>query len=153
MHVDITTQPRLRVAAVHHVGPYNRISEAFARLGGIAGRAGLFGPGAMMIGVYHDDPRTTPETQLRSDAGVTLSDSAKIPDALTEVVIPAGRYARTTHVGPYDALPGVWKQLMGEWLPDSGHRDGDGPSYELYRNNPMNTKPQDLVTEIYVPLK
>src|SRR5690606_19808756 len=41
MHVEITHQPRLRVATVRHVGPYNRISEAFGRLGALAGPAGL----------------------------------------------------------------------------------------------------------------
>ena len=69
------------------------------------------------------------------------------------VVVPAGRYARTTHRGPYDTLPNTWRQLMGEWLPRSTHRAGDGPSYEVYRNNPMNTKPADLITDLYVPLK
>jgi AraC family transcriptional regulator len=42
---------------------------------------------------------------------------------------------------------------MGEWLPRSEHRIGDGVSYEVYRNNPMNAKPEDLITEIYIPLR
>jgi AraC family transcriptional regulator len=153
MNVEITTQPELRAAAVHHVGPYMRISEAFARLGDIAGRAGLFGPDTLMIGVYHDDPETTPEQDLRSDAAVTVSPSAKIPAGLSELVIPGGRYARTTHLGPYQTLGDTWSRLMGEWLPRSEYRVGDGVSYEVYRNNPMNAKPEELITDIYVPLR
>jgi AraC family transcriptional regulator len=153
MNVEITTQPQMRAAALHHVGPYNRIGEAFARLGELAGRAGLFRPGATMIAIYHDDPETTSAADLRSDAGVTVDGSTKIPVGLTELVIPAGRYARTTHLGPYETLPDTWARLMGEWLPRSTHRIGDGPSYEVYRNNPMDTKPADLITDIYVPLQ
>jgi AraC family transcriptional regulator len=41
---------------------------------------------------------------------------------------------------------------MGEWLPQSGETSGPGVAYELYRNDPTDTAPEDLVTEIYVPL-
>lgn len=33
MEVAITTEPARRLAAVRHVGPYNQIGRAFARLG------------------------------------------------------------------------------------------------------------------------
>ena len=151
MDVEIITQPRFRAAGIRHVGAYNGISEAFARLGAIAGSAGLFGAGTM-VGVYHDDPRTTPEPELRSDAAVTIPDNAAIPAGLSELVIPEGRYAGATHVGPYEELRDVWERLMVEWLPRSGQRPGSGTSYEIYRNNPMNAKPHELITEIYIPL-
>ena len=56
MQVEIRELPAQRLATVEHRGPYNRISEAFARLGQIAGPAGLFGPQAAMIALYFDDP-------------------------------------------------------------------------------------------------
>jgi len=152
MNVEIVSQPKLRVATLRHIGPYNRISEAFARLGEVAGRAGLIGPGTMMLAIYHDDPETTPEADLKSDAALTLADGKRAPAGLAEMTIPAGQYARTTHRGPYEMLPDTWARLMGEWLPRSGQRVGDGVSYEVYRNTPMDTKPEELITEIYVPL-
>ena len=152
MDVEITNRPELRAVAVRHVGPYNRISEAFGRLGAIAGQAGLVGPGTTMIAIYHDDPETTPEENLRSDAALVIPADARVPEGLTELTIPAGRYARATHVGPYDNLGDSWARLMGEWLPRSGQRVGDGVSYEVYRNNPMNAKPNELITDMYVPL-
>ncbi len=36
----VKQMPALRVGAVSHVGPYQQIGEAFARLGQIAGRPG-----------------------------------------------------------------------------------------------------------------
>lgn len=153
MNAEITNRPELRAAALRHVGPYNTISEAFGRLGELAGRAGLFGPDAAMIAVYHDDPETTPADKLRSDAALTISPTAKVPDGLTEIRIPAGRYARATHKGPYAGLGDAWAKLMGEWLPKSGERLGDGVSYELYRNNPGNAQPNELLTDLYIPLK
>jgi AraC family transcriptional regulator len=152
MPVDVVNQPSLRVASVRHIGPYSEIAEAFERLGEAAGKAGLFGSGALMLGLYHDDPRVTPEGELRSDAAITLRDGAKVPPGLTEQVVPGGRFARMTYNGPYDGLPDAWKELMGEWFPNSGESSGDGIAYELYRNDPTDTAPEDLVTEIYVPL-
>ncbi len=153
MQVEITDRPDLRVAAVQHVGAYNRISEAFGRLGAIAGQAGLFGSDASMIAIFHDDPEMTPEDKLRSDAGITVPPTTNLPTGLTELKVPGGRYARTTHKGSYDGLGDAWARLMGEWLPKSGHRFGNGVSYELYRNTPMNAAPNELLTDLYIPLE
>jgi AraC family transcriptional regulator len=35
----------------------------------------------------------------------------------------------------------------------SGHRVGTGWSYEVYRNTPMNTPPEQLHTDIYLPIE
>ena len=152
MKVTIEEMPALRVATVEHIGPYNRISEAFAKLGAIAGPGGLLREGAMMLAIYHDDPETTPAEQLRSDAGLSVTEDATLPKGVTEKRLAAGRYARTTHLGPYTTLGDSWARLMGEWLPRSGERVGAGASYEVYRNNPTNAKPEDLRTDLYLSL-
>jgi AraC family transcriptional regulator len=151
--VQIESLPEQRVFAVSHVGPYNTIPKAFARLGEIAGPLGLFTrPGALMVAIYYDDPEQTPAAELRSEAGVVVSAQAQLPGELHELRIPAGRYARTTHRGPYERLGDTWATLMGRWLPESGERLGSGMMYEVYRNTPMTAKPSDLLTDLYVSL-
>lgn len=153
MRVTIDQMPAMRVACLRHVGPYNQISSAFARLGEIAGRAGLLAhPGALMLAMYHDDPESVAPDQLRSDAGVTLPEGAPLPDGLVEGRIAAGPYAHTTHVGPYSGLGDSWSRLMGEWLPASGERVGEGEAFEVYAGSQMNTPPAELRTELYLPL-
>lgn len=153
MNVELKDMPALRLAAVRHEGPYPRISEAFARLGQVAGPAGLVRcPEAAMLALYHDDPETVPVDQLRSDAALTVDEDATIPEELDEIRVPAGRYATTTFVGPYTGLGDAWSKLVGGWLPSSGHRAADRPSFEIYRNNPGNAAPKDLVTELYFPI-
>jgi AraC family transcriptional regulator len=151
MDVEIKDMPEIRAAGIRHTGPYNQIGLAFDRLGKIAGPAGLFSqPDATMIGIYHDNPQIVAKDQLRSDAAVTLADGMPLPAGLQEQRIPAGRYATTTHVGPYEELPDVWARLVGEWLPASGNRIGPGASYEIYRNDPTKVAKQELITELYV---
>jgi AraC family transcriptional regulator len=152
MNVEKKQMPALRLATLRHIGPYNRISEAFGRLGDIAGRAGLFQGKATMLALYRDDPNVTPEAELRSDAAVVIAEDAEIPPGLTEQRLPAGRYACTTHVGPYEELGDAWARFMGHWLPKSGERMGTGVSFEIYVNNPMEVPKQELTTELYIPL-
>ena len=154
MQVEIKEKPELRAAAVRHVGPYNQIGEAFGRLDAIVRPAGLLKPNTQMIAIYHDDPESTPADQLRSDAAITVSSGDAVPKGLNEQRVPAGRYACTTYVGPYEKLGDAWARFMGEWLPASGHRIGDGVSYEVYLNNPMNEPDkQKLKTEMCVPIE
>ena len=153
MNVTVEAMPEYRVAAVHHVGPYDRISEAYARLDDIAGAAGLLRfPECTMVGIYYNNPQITPADQLQSDAGVTIPEGVALPDGLLEKSIPARRDAHTSHIGPYSLLGKVWSRFMGEWLPRSGHTMGDGLTYEVYRNNPSDTPPERLHTELYLPI-
>jgi AraC family transcriptional regulator len=152
MKAAVEHMPELRVATVAHVGPYNRISEAFERLGAIVNAAGILQPDTIMLAIYHDDPETTPTDQLRSEAGVTVPEGARLPEGITEARLAAGRYARTTHLGPYATLGDTWARFMGEWLPRSGERVAAGASYEVYRNNPSNAPPAELRTELYLPI-
>jgi AraC family transcriptional regulator len=66
--------------------------------------------------------------------------------------MPAGRYATTTHVGPYETLGDTWARFFGEWLPASGHRIGPGVSYEIYRNDPTKVPKDQLRTDLYISI-
>lgn len=153
MDVEIKTCPARRVAALPHTGPYNTIGSAFDRLGAIAGPAGLFGhPAAQMVAIYYDDPETVPPAQLRSAAGVIVPPNAVLPAALHELALPAGRWAVALHRGSYRGLGDAWQRLLGQWLPRSGERFGQGECFELYLNHPGNAREDDLQTQLYVPL-
>lgn len=153
MDVEIADMPEYYVGCVRHIGPYNQIAQACERLGAIAGPAGLLQqPGAVMIAIYHDDPDTVPLAQLRSDAGIAVPEQVRLPEGLIAQRIPAGRYAWTVHVGPYEQLGDAWARFLGEWLPASGHRLGTGPSYEVYRNDPGRAPKHGPRTEMHIPI-
>jgi AraC family transcriptional regulator len=149
MDATIETLPEMTIAAIRHTGPYNQISEAFFLLGSAVKLSGLFElPNANLVGIYYDDPKTTPAAELRSDAGWTVPAATEVKPPLTRVTLAAGRYAMARHVGPYDQLPAKWGELYA-W---AGKRATPGPSFELYRNDPSNAKPAELITELYLPI-
>jgi len=144
--------PALRVAAVNHRGPYHQITEAFGRLGQVAAAAGLQdAPGATMLAVYHDDPALVPVADLRSEAALVLGGGTAVPPGLVELTLPAGRYAVTTHVGPYQFLGEAWAQLRQQ-VREAGQQPADQASYEIYRNTPETVPEAQLLTELYLPV-
>lgn len=154
MHIEIEQLPALRLATVTHIGPYDQIGGAFQRLGAIAGRHGLFAhPGAMMLALYESEPGDTPPEERRSLAAISIPDDVPLPDGTEERRLPAGSYARYTHIGSFDGLGGAWARFMGEALPASGHRMGEGPALEIYRSDMRTTPPEKLRTDLLVPVR
>lgn len=153
MDVVVEELPERRAVTVPHVGPYIRIGTAFQRLWSLARSCGLTRVrGPEFVAIYHDDFDLTPLSELRSEAGLLIPDRVRIPDTLVERRIPAGRYARTTHVGAYNHLGDSWTRLLGGWLPQSGERARDGMMYDLYCNTPMNCGTDALRTDLYLPI-
>ena len=153
MEVEIKEMPGLRVGTIRHIGPYPGIGATFQRLARILGTGCLdLQPGMPVLAVHHDDPRTTPPEELRSDAAVVLADGTPVPEGLVERRVPAGRYASALHVGPYEGLGEAWTRFVGEALPGSGFRSGTGASLEIYRNHPEEVSKEELATELLIPI-
>jgi AraC family transcriptional regulator len=154
MSIDIVAAKPLRLAAVSHMGPRNMVGEAFGRLAGIAGPAGLFSkPGAHAIAVFHAAPEGTPAAELRTDAGIVVTNGASIPAELTEVTVPGGDYATVTHRGHYASLGDSWEKLARE-IDASGRitEGGNRPSYEIYRVAD-HSRPDLMETDLFLPVE
>jgi AraC family transcriptional regulator len=151
--VEIVEAAPLRVVFLRHIGPYGQVGQTWGRLMMWAGMRGLLGPGMRMIGIVHDDPEVTPPDKLRYDAAVAVARPVEPQGEFGIAEIAGGTYAVATHRGPYDSLGGTYRQLYGGWLPLSGRQLRDVPAFEEYLNSPQNTKPEDLLTKIWVPVE
>jgi AraC family transcriptional regulator len=150
--VRIENQPARRVLFLRNIGPYCTAGQTFQKLMGYAFRKGLFRPGALVIGICHDDPDVTPPEKIRCDCALTVGDDVSADGEYGIQTIEGGVCAVATHRGPYEKLQDSYRWLYGTWLPSSGREPRHAPVYEVYRNNPQETKPDDLVTDIYIPL-
>lgn len=153
MDVRIEKVAPMRVAFVRKTGPYNECEEAWEKLCAWAGKRGLLRMDAKYLGVGHDDPQITPPDKIRYDACVTVDESVEGEGAVGIQNVGGGRYAVTTHKGPYENLESVYAELMGKWLPQSGERIGDCLCFEMYLNDPDSTPPEELLTDIYLSIK
>jgi AraC family transcriptional regulator len=106
-----------------------------------------------MIGIYYDDPDATPQKDLRSHAGVVLTPDVALPEGLEEVNLAAGRYACLRFRGHYSGAKAAYDYLFGPWLAQSGVELRDAPAMEIYLNTPADTAPDDLLTDICMPIE
>lgn len=153
MDVRLENVDQLRVAFVRHVGPYDQVGPAWEKLMGWAGPRGLLGPNMRMLGISHDDPEITPPDKLRYDACIVVDDHVEPEGDVGVQEIAGGEYAVTTHHGPYEKFGETYATLFGQWLPAHTREPLNAPCFEAYLNNPQQTAPEDLRTDIYVPLK
>lgn len=152
--VRITPLPSRRIACIRVVGKYcsEVLGPAFGRIGQWAAINGIFTPQTLCIGVYHDDPEVTAPEKQRADVGVTVSDSFQPSGEIQVQTLVGGVHAVLTHKGPYSTLGESYRWLYSVWLPNSGREPADAPPYEVYLNDASQTAPEELLTDICIPL-
>ncbi|PID81560.1 AraC family transcriptional regulator [bacterium DOLZORAL124_64_63] len=153
MDVKIVQEDEQRVAFVRHTGPYDQCDQAWDRLCTHLGAAGRLGPDCRFIGLCYDDPDITPADKLRYDACVSVDADFQPEGDIGVQVLPGGCFAQTTHFGPYENLSITYSRLLGQWLPASGRRFKQEVIREVYLNDPQTAEPEDLVTDILLPLE
>jgi len=149
--VTITTSDDLNLAALSHRGDYAEGGVAYRKLAGIISTGGHWPDTRGMVGVYYDDPSTTKVEDLRSHAGVIWA-GGDIPEGLEAVALKGGPCAVLHFKGPYAGLAAAYQYLYGAWLSEQQVELRDAPSFEMYLNDPTDTAPADLLTDIYMPL-
>ncbi len=151
--VESIELPKLRVAAIQQRGDYRLTSKAFERLITVTATSGLFRPSTRTIGIYHDDPVSVAQDELRSTACVTVPDEWLPSGELVEAHVEGGRYARIVHTGPYAELKTAYDWLYQTWLPSSGEEPRNLPCLEEYLNDPRHVAAKDLETAVLMPIE
>jgi AraC family transcriptional regulator len=148
---------------VHH-SMTRAASQAFAELQAGVARAGLMGQVRSCIALCPDDPQGPDDPGCRYVAGFVFGhDLARGQGACQQPALPLGgslawqalapgRYAVFLHSGPYTTLWQTWKAIYRDWVPASAERLRDAPPLEVVLNDPETTPPEQLKTEIWLPL-
>ena len=156
--------PPVLVAAIRHTGPYNDSGAAWQQLMTAIGPTGLLGQHTVAYGVSYDNPDLTPEQKCRMDACISLpasvtQESPQVRELLSNKEIFLRHiggdcdYVAVKVHGSYDRLHPAYRSLFGMWLPQSGREPINDPGFEAYYNSPETTAPENLLTEIFIPLK
>ncbi|MBB3256000.1 AraC family transcriptional regulator [Paraburkholderia bannensis] len=153
--VELVKLEPMDLLAVSHIGPYMKIGDAFYTLAQWLAERNVRTAGSKMVGIYYDDPNTVEASKLRSKAALHLGEETDV-----EVISPVekfqlrgGEHARVLHVGPYQGLQQAWMWFYNDGLQKLGRKpDFSMPSFEVYLNTPDEAAPEDLKTELYIPL-
>ncbi len=136
-------------------GPYGESAgEAWGQLMSFAYSNGLMNSAVTSYGLTLDNPNYVDEEDIRYHACLTINTDIELPSGIYRGTLPAGRYAKILHKGPYEMLDETYGYLLGVWLPASNEVLRDIPCIDKYLNrDPRRTKPENLRTEIYLPLE
>jgi len=83
-------------------------------------------------------------------AGYEVSKVEDLPEGLVSWDIPEGRYAVFTCTLP--TLMETIHVIHHTWLPESGHKRGDGPEFEFYDKD-FNHEDENSPMYYYVPIE
>ncbi len=155
MKPEMRALPEQNVLFVRRTGRYNKAaSEAWEALMKFAYPHHIMNKDTKCIGISHDSPEITPEEKIRYDACITFTGNAKPAGEVGLQTIAGGRYAVFLHMGPYTSFHKTYDYIMAQWYPESGEKFRNLPCFEIYLNrDPRRTKPENLKTEIYMPIE
>lgn len=151
--VRIVEFPETLVAVLEHHGPPELEHETARRFveWRIANR--LSRDRHQTYGIHYTDPRITPPAAHRMDICVSvLEPIASNPQGVVNKVIPAGRCAVARHLGSRNHV-GAAVYLSEVWLPASGERLGTFPMFFHYVNVGPDIRDDDMITDVYLPLR
>jgi AraC family transcriptional regulator len=85
-------------------------------------------------------------------AGVEVGDFSDLPREFSRVRIPEQRYAVFTHTDHVSTIRGTINTIWNQWLPSSGHKVADAPTFERYDER-FDPATGNGGFEIWVPIK
>src|SRR5262245_20044893 len=117
-----------------------------------AGARGLLKPPVVIFGVAYDDPTVTAPQDLRYDAALVIPEDVKTEGEIGAQTIQGGKYAVTTHCGSYENTRRNIHPLLRRMASTERARIDSGSSAGVLSQFTLDTPPEKLLTDIYMPL-
>ena len=155
VELEMINREPVKIAYVRHIGPYGQCLEAWETLKQFAIPAGLFCGETEFLGLCYDDPEVTPPEKIRYDACITVAEGVAGSGEVGIKTLAGGKFAKYVYVGSYDKMEQTYCDMISKWIPAQGlevSSQADAVSIESYKNSPEDTPPEELITEIYIPV-
>ena len=127
---------------------FETLVEAFKNVYGALQKQGLKAAGPPMT-IY----TATDDTGFEYQAGVPVTEPPKdpLPDGLFVGKSPEGRALKFIHRGSYDAMDSTYEAITNHL--DEKRLEARDLFVEFYVTDPLTTPEDNLVIEVYVPIK
>jgi effector-binding domain-containing protein len=122
------------------------LGEAYGAIAQYLGELGEQPAGPPFTAYYNMDMQ-----DLDVEIGFPVYKRLPGKDDIKASDIPGGKAATCLHTGPYSGIGPAYNALS-QWIKDNGY-EVTGVAYEVYLDDPAQTPPQELRTQILFPLK
>jgi AraC family transcriptional regulator len=148
--------------ARRYLGPYRAVPEHWADFLSRLPAEHLRGNESVFLGLTYDDPRFTPEHQIRYDCCLVLGQSNTpgnivglegIDKSFSTVATRPGLYAGLVHRGSYDIIGASYSLLLNHWVTKSRYTVCEDPAIERYTIPQGFMASEKLELEVFIPLQ
>ena len=154
---EIEDFPAFEMLYLEHRGHYDNtegIKATWEQLIAYAEAQNLFSEQTVFFAEILDDETISDTINCRYHAAISLGKSIdlKLEGLFKTRTHPAQRYARFLHQGPDEQIKETYHRIYKRWLWDVQLDFADMPILEVFVNHHEVSNPQDLKTEIYIPV-
>ena len=137
-------------AVMEFGGSFDNMEKSIGTFMGEFFKQGLT-PAGPMTGVYYNDPRVVKPEELKWEVGFVVAKDTKAQPPLKIGEFNCKTAAYYLYIGPYEKMNPAYEKIF-KHVDDNGYKVV-WPVYDQYLNNPMEAKPEDLRTQIIIPLE
>jgi AraC family transcriptional regulator len=131
-------------------GSFDQMEKSIQTFMGEFFKQGLV-PAGPFIGVYFNDPKTVRPEELKWNLGFQVSTDANVQPPLKKTEFKHKTVAVYLHIGPYGNMDKAYEKIF-KYVEDNGYKT-IWPVYDKYLNSPMEVSPEELKTEVMVPVE
>ncbi|MDR0661246.1 MAG: GyrI-like domain-containing protein [Prevotellaceae bacterium] len=150
---EIDDKQVVYIRIVDWYGSPESYRNTWKQLGEFGVKNNLLNKDTEWTGLSFDDPTITQPEKCRFYACFTTNEIVKPTVAFGVQQIQGGLYAIFTLKGAYSGLTKLYYSIYMRWLPNSEYVLRGGKSFEVYLNHPDRVSENELLAEIYVPVK
>lgn len=131
------------------MGSYENHEKVIGGCMQAAGAQGIEMSGPM-LGIYYNSPKDTPADSLIWEIGFEVPDTTKVSEPLVIKTWTFNKVAKAMHAGPFETVEETYHKIF-EYIGKQNMTPAD-PTMERFLSNPEEVKPEELQTEIWVPV-
>lgn len=122
------------------------MGKIYGNIAQYLGKIGEFPAGPPFAAYYNMDMQN-----LDIEIGFPISKKLPNKEDIKTREIPSGKFATCLYTGPYSEIEPAYNELF-QWIIDNGY-EATGIAYEVYLDDPAQTPPEELKTQIMFLLK
>lgn len=155
---EIAYLPDFEFLSLEHRGLYNDVSaikKSWKQLLDYALKKEILLDSSFFMTEIQDDNEISDSLNFRYNLGIRLNKPITFePDGLFRVKKhKRQKYAKFLHKGAYETSKDTYNEIYAFWMLEVNLELKDLPTIEIYLNNDEDTPSEELLTEIYIPVK
>jgi len=135
---------------VEETGSFDKMEKTISNFWTEVGKQQIKPAGMLMFGVYYGDPSMA-EEEWKWEVGIKVIGDAKVQEPLKLKEWKYTKVASHIALGPYEETEGKLYSVLYAKIAKMGYTPA-GPAMSIYHNNPNNVKPEEIKTELTVPV-